>query len=70
MTNNWIKIYTSTNVIEAEVILAMLHENGIEAVEMNKRDSSYLSFGSIELYCPAMQVTDALNLINLNQSEL
>ena len=70
MTNNWIKIYTSTNVIEAEVILAMLHENGIEAVEMNKHDSSYLSFGSIELYCPAMQVTDALNLINLNQSEL
>jgi hypothetical protein len=66
MTNNWVKIYTATNPIEAEIIVAMLHENGIEAVEMNKRDSSYLSFGAIEVYCPGELVVTALHLINNN----
>jgi hypothetical protein len=44
----------------------MLKENGINAVSMNKRDSSYQAFGVIEIYCSANDVVTALNLINNN----
>lgn len=63
MENDWVKIYVTANPIEAEIILSMLLENGIQAVEMNKRDSSYQSFGNIELYCQQNQVLTALHLI-------
>jgi type III secretory pathway lipoprotein EscJ len=63
MANNWVKVYTAFNPIEAEIVIAMLHENGIEAVEMNKRDSSYLAFGGVEVYCQAENVVTALHLI-------
>jgi type III secretory pathway lipoprotein EscJ len=61
--NNWVKVYTAFTLIEAEIILSMLQENGIEAVEMNKKDSS-LSFGAVEIYCVPDQVVTALHLIN------
>ena len=43
-----------------------LEENGIKAISMNKRDSSYHAFGVIEIYCPANDVVTALHLINNN----
>jgi Zn-dependent membrane protease YugP len=64
----WTKIYTTTNMIEAEIVSTMLNDNGITAVEMNKQDSSYLSFGTIDLYCPANQAIQALHLIRSNTS--
>ncbi|AMS26030.1 hypothetical protein AEM51_02375 [Bacteroidetes bacterium UKL13-3] len=66
MEHNWTKVFTTTNPIEAEIILSMLHEHDIEAVEMNKRDSSYLAFGTVEVYCPAEKAITALHLINNN----
>jgi hypothetical protein len=42
----------------------MLREHGIDAVEMNKQDSSYHTFGYVELYCPKENVMEALHLIN------
>lgn len=66
MESDWVNIYSTGNPIEAEIILSMLKENGIQAVEMNKRDSSYQSFGNIELYCPQNQVLHALHLIREN----
>jgi hypothetical protein len=44
----------------------MLKEHGINAISMNKRDSSYQAFGVIEIYCSANDVVTALNLINNN----
>ena len=66
MESNYNKIYQTSNIIEAEIIMQMLNENGIEAVNMNKRDSSYTAFGLIEIYCPANDVVTALHLINNN----
>ncbi|MES2779832.1 MAG: DUF2007 domain-containing protein [Bacteroidota bacterium] len=68
MEHNWTKVFTTTSPIEAEIILSMLKENDIEAVEMNKRDSSYLAFGTVEVYCPAEKVITALHLINTQDS--
>lgn len=64
MTNHWTKIFTSSNVVEASLVVTMLQENGIEAVELNKLDSSYLSFGLIEVYCRPEKTVAALHLIN------
>ncbi len=66
MASNFNKIYQTGNPIEAEIIIQMLKENGINAVSMNKRDSSYQAFGVIEIYCPSNDVVTALDLINNN----
>jgi len=64
MANNWVKVFESINNIEAEIVRAMLLENNIESVMMNKRDSSYLSFGLVEVYCQPNDVITALHLLN------
>jgi hypothetical protein len=66
MASDFNKIHQTGNPIEAEIIIQMLEENGINAVSMNKRDSSYQAFGVIEIYCPANDVVTALHLINNN----
>jgi hypothetical protein len=69
MLPQWTKIFTTANPVESSMIVSMLQENGIDAVEMNKRDSSYLSFGMIEVYCPAEKVITAIHLIESNRTE-
>jgi type III secretory pathway lipoprotein EscJ len=69
MSNNWTKIYATGNMIEANIILTMLQENDIEAVQINKQDSSYLNFGSIEVYCRPENVIAALHLIQAGPKE-
>lgn len=69
MPNNWTKVFTTSNMVEASIIMTMLRENEIETVQMNKQDSSYLSFGMIEVYCPPEKVITALHLINSSKNE-
>ncbi len=66
---HWTPIFSTANPLEAGMVVSMLQENGIDAVEMNKRDSSYLSFGMIEVYCPAEKAVLALHLIQSNRTE-
>ena len=68
MGSDWVLIYETTNPIEAEIILSMLNENGVHAVEMNKRDSSYQTFGNIQLYCPQNVALTAVHLIKENNN--
>ncbi len=49
MEDNWIVVYTGTNLYNAELFKAVLCENNIESVIINKKDSNYL-FGEIELW--------------------
>ncbi|MGY0039546.1 putative signal transducing protein [Pedobacter sp. NJ-S-72] len=49
MENNWVKVYTTENPVTAEIIKQGLIENDIAAVIMNKKDSSYQTFGIIEV---------------------
>lgn len=69
MASEFSKVFETSNPIDAEIMIQMLHENGIEAVSMNKRDSSYQAFGLIEIYCPANDVVTALHLINKPSDE-
>jgi translation elongation factor EF-1beta len=65
MANDWVKVYASNSRIDAEMVKAKLADNGIETVELNKQDSSYLAFGLVELYCVQSDVIRALHLIHL-----
>ena len=61
--NNWIKIASSKQAYQIELLKGMLEENNIIAVSVNKKDSSYLAFGEIELFVESKDVIQAKNLI-------
>ena len=63
MDYNWIKIYTSTDPFKIELLKGFLDENNIVAMSINKKDSSYLAFGEIELLVDAKDVMKAKILI-------
>ena len=69
MGKNWINIFKSSNPIEVEIVKQMLYENNITAVMINKQDSSYNMFGSIDLYVKEESRTIALQLINEQHNE-
>jgi hypothetical protein len=50
MSREWVKVYSSSELHEIEIIKVLLAENGIASFEINKKDSSYISVGEIELY--------------------
>lgn len=60
----WIKIYSTDNYAEANIIKGMLEENSISAILFNKQDSSYLFLGEIELYVSVHLKDVALHLLN------
>ena len=49
MEKDWQLVYSAKSAIDAEMMRGMLENAGIEAVVMNKQDSSYL-FGDVEIY--------------------
>ncbi len=63
MDKNWETIYSTDQLYIAELAKQMLHDNGIEAVVVNKRDSTYNTFGDIEVYVKRDNVIRALKLI-------
>tara|TARA_B100001142_G_scaffold235883_1_gene234315 strand:+ start:266 stop:472 length:207 start_codon:yes stop_codon:yes gene_type:complete len=64
-----LKILSTENPNKAEITRQMLEENNINVVLLNKQDSSYLMFGSIELYVNEEQVEQAMNLLKYSENE-
>lgn len=50
MEPDWILIFSSVQPHIIEMLKGKLKSAGIDCVEINKVDSSYLNFGEIELY--------------------
>ncbi len=63
MIDNWIKIYSSSQFYDIEMAKAILLDNGIESVEISKKDSAYL-FGEIELYVEKEKAFQAKQIIS------
>jgi len=61
--NNWVKITSSKQAYQIELLKGMLEENNIISVSINKKDSSYLAFGEIELFVDSKDLLQAKNLI-------
>jgi type III secretory pathway lipoprotein EscJ len=66
MEKDWIKIFSTDRPFEAEMVKGMLLENGVNAVLLNRQDSSYIQAlpGQAEIYVHTSQVTQALELLN------
>ena len=64
-----IKLLSTDNPNQAEIIKQMLEENNINVVLLNKQDSSYLMFGPIELYVSKEQLKQSIDLLKYTKNE-
>ncbi len=66
MEKDWVKIYTSSNTFQSEIIKQMLIENDIDAVLMNKQLSGY-NIGAVEVYIHKQDLDKATEIIASNE---
>lgn len=62
MDSNWVNVYSTNLEYKAEIMKALLEEEDIQAILINKKDSAYL-FGDIELYVHSDNVIKANRII-------
>lgn len=68
MESGWNKIFSTGKPYLGEIIKGVLAEHDIEAILINKQDSSY-GFGEIEVYTRKENVLKAINIIKKNELE-
>jgi hypothetical protein len=68
MEKNWVKIFTSTNYYQSEIVKQMLIEHHITSVLINKQDSAHRTFGNIEVYIHQEDFSEAIEAIILNHT--
>jgi hypothetical protein len=68
MEKDWIRIFTSTNYYQSEIVKQMLIENQITSVLINKQDPSHRNFGNIDVYIHQEDFSKAIEIIILNQT--
>ncbi|SFD33132.1 Putative signal transducing protein [Chitinophaga sp. CF118] len=68
MEKDWVKIFATNQTFRAEIVKGMLQEYGINAVLINRLDSSYLGTlpGMAELYVHLSQEMEAKKLLMEN----
>lgn len=62
MEQTWVRIYTSNDYFKAEIIRQALEASGIDAVLLNKKDSSY-QFGEVQIMVPEADFAAATEII-------
>lgn len=62
MEKDWVKIYSNADVINAEIVKSALIENGLQAVIINKKASSF-NIGEAELYVKQEEALKAAHII-------
>ncbi|MBN2807210.1 MAG: DUF2007 domain-containing protein [Prolixibacteraceae bacterium] len=50
MEKDWKQVFLTGELYRAEIAKELLENNGIQAVVLNQKDSSYTAFGNIEVY--------------------
>lgn len=68
MEKDWVKIFTSTNYYQSEIVKQMLIEHQITSVLINKQDSAHRAFGNIEVYIHQEDFSEAIEVLILNQA--
>lgn len=64
MNSDWVKIYASSEIHKVEIVKSVLEDNNIASFEINKKDSSYISVGEMELYVKPEDEALATIIIN------
>jgi hypothetical protein len=67
MDKNWQCIYISNLLHKIEIVRAILEGHDIKSVTVDKRDSSYIAVGDIELYVPNEDAILAKIIIEQNE---
>ena len=65
MEQEWVSIFSSTQMVVIEAAKVLLQENEIDSFQVNKKDSSYI-FGDIELFVHAEEKDKALLILTEN----
>ncbi|OCX50450.1 hypothetical protein BEL04_21965 [Mucilaginibacter sp. PPCGB 2223] len=68
MEKDWIRIFTSANYYQSEIVKQVLAENQVTSVLINKQDSSHRNFGNIDVYIHQEDFSRAIEIIILNQT--
>jgi len=63
LMENWQKVYSTTDMLRAEIVKSTLETHKIPAIILNKRDSSYNDFGMREIYVSQENHDTALTII-------
>jgi hypothetical protein len=70
MEKNWVKIFSSSNFYQSEIVKQVLIRHHIDTVLLNKQDSSHRAFGDIEVYIHQKDFSKAIEIMILNQLSL
>ena len=70
MEKDWVKIFTSSNFYQSEIVKQVLTGHHIDTVLINKQDSSHKAFGNIEVYIHQEDFSKAIEIMILNQISL
>ncbi len=60
----WELLFTSDKEYRVEILKGLLEEEDIQAVIMNKQDSSYLIFGEVQLLVKRSDILRAEQILN------
>lgn len=63
---NWVCVYKTTKLFEANAIIGNLESENIPAVILNRQDSSYLAFGYVEVHVPQENEQEARDILFRN----
>ncbi len=67
MEKDWVKIYITKDNFEAEILKGLFDTENIDSVILNKKDSSIIAFGEIELYTHIDNAERAKKIIENNK---
>jgi hypothetical protein len=60
---DWKKVFSSQQLTMAYMVMGILNENDIPAKSMDKKDSSYVFLGEVEVYVPESLYAKSIQLI-------
>ncbi|MCB0571245.1 MAG: DUF2007 domain-containing protein [Phaeodactylibacter sp.] len=63
MKEDWVMIYSSTELFKAKIVEDILKQHGIESHILEKGDSAIPSVGEVTLYTPAEKAEQAIEIL-------
>lgn len=63
MEKDWKRVFLSGEMYRAEIAKEVLENHGVNSVILNQKDSSYTSFGNVEVYVHEDDADKAIELL-------
>ncbi len=63
MEKDWKQVFLTGEAYRAEIAKELLENNEIESVILNQKDSTYITFGDIEVYVHEKDVEKAIQIL-------